>query len=287
MYGYIRAYKPEMRFREYDIYHGCYCGLCDALHKRHGAAARWTLSYDMTFLILLLTGLYEPAEEKAERRCIAHPFHKSLHIQSEITAYAADMSILLFRDKCMDDWNDERKITRRAAAEMFRKSYRRIQAQYPQKCKAVQAQLDLLHQMEQQNESNPDLPAGCFGTLLGELFVWKEDEWADNLRQVGFYLCKFIYLLDAYDDLEHDRKKNCYNPLRSMAEHDPQFSQTCESLLKMMMASCAESFERLPILHYDEILRNILYAGVWPKFYQRKKELEETEKQEKQKHGSI
>ena len=123
MYGYIRAYKPEMRFREYDIYHGCYCGLCDALHKRHGAAARWTLSYDMTFLILLLTGLYEPAEEKAERRCIAHPFHKSLHIQSEITAYAADMSILLFRDKCMDDWNDERKITRRAAAEMFRKSY--------------------------------------------------------------------------------------------------------------------------------------------------------------------
>ena len=166
MYGYIRAYKPEMRFREYDIYHGCYCGLCDALHKRHGAAARWTLSYDMTFLILLLTGLYEPAEEKAERRCIAHPFHKSLHIQSEITAYAADMSILLFRDKCMDDWNDERKITRRAAAEMFRKSYRRIQAQYPQKCKAVQAQLDLLHQMEQQSESNPDLPAGCFGTLF-------------------------------------------------------------------------------------------------------------------------
>ena len=87
--------------------------------------------------------------------------------------------------------------------------------------------------------------------------------------------------------MEHDRKKNCYNPLRSMAEHDPQFSQTCKSLLKMMMASCAESFERLPILHYDEILRNILYAGVWPKFYQRKKELEETEKQEKQKHGSI
>ena len=72
-----------------------------------------------------------------------------------------------------------------------------------------------------------------------------------------------------------------------MAEHDPQCSQTSKSLLKMMMASCAESFERLPILHYDEILRNILYAGVWPKFYQRKKELEETEKQEKQKHRSI
>ena len=265
MYGYIRAYKPEMRFREYDIYHGCYCGLCDALHKRHGAAARWTLSYDMTFLILLLTGLYEPAEEKAERRCIAHPFHKSLHIQSEITAYAADMSILLFRDKCMDDWNDERKITRRAAAEMFRKSYRRIQAQYPQKCKAVQAQLDLLHQMEQQNESNPDLPAGCFGTLLGELFVWKEDEWADNLRQVGFYLGKFIYLLDAYDDLARDEKKGAYNPLRSLSRQ-PGYEEEMRDIFELLLARCARSFERLPCVEDSDLLRNILYSGVWLKY---------------------
>lgn len=265
MYGYIRAYKPEMRFREYDIYHGCYCGLCDALHKRHGAAARWTLSYDMTFLILLLTGLYEPAEEKAERRCIAHPFHKSLHIQSEITAYAADMSILLFRDKCMDDWNDERKITRRAAAEMFRKSYRRIQAQYPQKCKAVQAQLDLLHQMEQQNESNPDLPAGCFGTLLGELFVWKEDEWADNLRQVGFYLGKFIYLLDAYDDLARDEKKGAYNPLRSLSRQ-PGYEEEMRDIFELLLARCARSFERLPCVEDADLLRNILYSGVWLKY---------------------
>lgn len=265
MYGYIRAYKPEMRFREYDIYHGCYCGLCDALHKRHGAAARWTLSYDMTFLILLLTGLYEPAEEKAERRCIAHPFHKSLHIQSEITAYAADMSILLFRDKCMDDWNDERKITRRAAAEMFRKSYRRIQAQYPQKCKAVQAQLDLLHQMEQQSESNPDLPAGCFGTLLGELFVWKEDEWADNLRQVGFYLGKFIYLLDAYDDLARDEKKGAYNPLRSLSRQ-PGYEEEMRDIFELLLARCARSFERLPCVEDADLLRNILYSGVWLKY---------------------
>ena len=142
----------------------------------------------------------------------------------------------------MDDWNDERKITRRAAAEMFRKSYRRIQAQYPQKCKAVQAQLDLLHQMEQQSESNPDLPAGCFGTLLGELFVWKEDEWADNLRQVGFYLGKFIYLLDAYDDLEHDRKKEL---LQSPAQHGGTRSAVFTDL-------------QIPFENDDGILRRII-----------------------------
>ena len=265
MYGYIRAYKPEMRFREYDIYHGCYCGLCDALHKRHGAAARWTLSYDMTFLILLLTGLYEPAEEKAERRCIAHPFHKSLHIQSEITAYAADMSILLFRDKCMDDWNDERKISRRAAAGMFSRSYRKIQQQYPEKCSVVRTQLEKLHEMEQNHESNPEIPAGCFGTMLGELFVWKDDIWADTLRQVGFYLGKFIYLCDCFEDIEQDIKKKNYNPLIARSSRT-DFEQESRQMLEDMMARACRAFECLPLIDDAPIMRNILYSGIWLRF---------------------
>ena len=80
---------------------------------------------------------------------------------------------------------------------------------------------------------------------------------------MGFYLGKFIYLLDAYDDLEHDRKKQCYYPFHQTDTTEPQFSQNCEALLQMMMSSCAAAFERLPILHYEEILRNILYSGVW------------------------
>ena len=120
--------------------------------------------------------------------------------------------------------------------------------------------------MEQNGETNPELPASCFGTLLGELFVWKKDIWADTLRKIGFYLGKFIYLLDAYDDLERDRKKNCYNPFLLNDTTEPQFSQTCESMLQMMMASCAEAFERLPIVQDAGILRNILYSGVWAKF---------------------
>lgn len=284
MYGYVRVYQPELRFREYDAYRACYCGLCGALHQQYGAAARWTLSYDMTFLILLLTGLYEPEEKQKKSRCAVHPFRKQLHLCSEITAYAADMSILLYQEKCMDDWQDEHKPTRLAAAGILRRGSRKAKRKYPQKAAHIQEQLRQLHLLEEQGETNPEIPAGCFGTLLAELFVWKQDEWEETLRSVGFYLGKFIYLLDAYDDLEQDRKKNCYNPLRSMADTDLNFHQTCESLLQMMMAECAAAFERLPIIHYDELLRNILYAGVWSKFHQRKKEYEEQEKQE---HGSI
>ena len=63
MYGYIRILKPELKFREYDDYRACYCGLCEALHRQYGSLARCTISYDMTFLVLLLSGLYEPNEE--------------------------------------------------------------------------------------------------------------------------------------------------------------------------------------------------------------------------------
>ncbi|MFR4393225.1 MAG: DUF5685 family protein [Ruminococcus callidus] len=268
----IRAYKPELRFREYDIYHGCYCGLCEALHRRHGTAARWSC-YDMTFLILLLTVCMNRRNQDGTTLYCTPVSQESAHTKRR-DRLCRRYEHSAVADKCMDDWNDERKISRRAAAGMSSRSYRKIQQQYPEKCSVVRTQLEKLHEMEQNHESNPEIPAGCFGTMLGELFVWKDDIWADTLRQVGFYLGKFIYLLDAYDDLEHDRKKQCYNPFHQTDTTEPQFSQNCEALLQMMMSSCAAAFERLPILHYEEILRNILYAGVWTKFYQKKKEQE-------------
>lgn len=270
MYGYVRIYKPELKFREYDIYRSCYCGLCHALHKRYGTAARWTLSYDMTFLVLLLTGLYEPVETEAQHRCSAHPFQKQWYRVSEMADYAADMSILLYHEKCMDDWNDERKLSRRAAAGMLKGNFQKAKKYYPEKAAWIAMQLELLHEMEERLEPNAETVAGCFGKLLGELFVWKSDEWEESLRKIGFYLGKFIYLLDAYDDLERDRKKKCYNPFLLDSVEDDAFHENCEKLLQMMISACASEFERLPILKYADILRNILYAGVWQQFYQKK-----------------
>lgn len=282
MYGYVRVYKPELRFREFDQYQGCYCGLCESLHRQYGTVARWTLSYDMTFLILLLTGLYEPEDQTKESRCMAHPFQKRLHIQNDATEYAADMSILLYREKCMDDWMDEKKISRRTAAGILHHSYQKAKAKHPEKAAAIAKALQQLHQMEQENEPNPEFPAGCFGRLLAEIFAWKQDEWEQSLREIGFYLGKFIYLLDAYDDLKEDLKKGCYNPLLKLSESNADFDQNFEQMLQMMIASCAAMFERLPILKYADILRNILYAGVWAQFRQIRQK-----KQKENENGSI
>ena len=109
--------------------------------------------------------------------------------------------------------------------------------------------------------------AGLTGEMLGEIFAWKQDEWYDELKTLGFYMGKFIYLMDAYEDLDSDEKHNSYNPLLLLREEqDKDFEVLVRLMMTSMMSECAKSFERLPILLHADILRNILYSGVWSKY---------------------
>ena len=100
---------------------------------------------------------------------------------------------------------------------------------------------------------------------MAEIVTPREDEWSENLRAFGFFLGKFIYLCDAYEDVEKDIKKGSFNPLKRRFE-SPDFEEECKTILTMMMSECCREFERLPILENVEILRNILYSGVWCRY---------------------
>ena len=101
--------------------------------------------------------------------------------------------------------------------------------------------------------------------MMAEIFVYKKDVWEKTLRRIGFFLGKFIYLMDAYDDLEEDRKKHCYNPLIRICEEE-DFEERIRGILCMMIAECSAEFEKLPCLLDVDILRNILYDGVWNRY---------------------
>ena len=111
MYGYVIVNKPELKFKEYDRYRSYYCGLCDILREQYGIRGQVSLSYDMTFLVILLTGLYEPQTAYLEKRCIIHPVAKHPVRKNEVTSYVADMNVLMAYYKCVDDWKDEKKVT--------------------------------------------------------------------------------------------------------------------------------------------------------------------------------
>ncbi len=246
-------------------YKGCYCGLCRTIGQQYGLIGRMTLSYDMTFLALLLSSLYEAPEKKGLNRCFVHPTKKRAHWRTKYTAYAADLSIALAYYNCLDDWEDEHKGSARFYARLLHSKYLRVKAKYPRHCNKIEECLTQLSRIEKTKEPMPDEAAACFGRLLGDLFVYDpQDFWAKHLYATGAALGKFIYLMDACLDLEADRKHHRYNPLLGTDAADDQEYQL--DLLTMLISDCTLEFEKLPILQDVEILRNILFSGVWQKY---------------------
>lgn len=265
MFGYVVVNKPELKFREFDIYHSYYCGLCHSLGKNFGVSGKVTLSYDMTFLVILLTSLYEPEVGVERKRCIAHPTSKKDVRRSVVTDYVAQMNILMTYYKCIDDWVDERKLTRRAFAGCIDSSVKKVMQMYPDKATNIEKAISQLSSYEKDEETNIDFVAACFGNVMAQLICMKDDEWSDVLKNLGFYLGKFIYILDAYEDLEKDIKANRYNVLKNYKDEE-SFDELCENILNGYMSQCARNFELLPIIQDVELLRNIVYSGVWTRF---------------------
>lgn len=262
MFGYVVIDKPELKCREFDEYRGFYCGLCKTLAKEHGFFARLCVSYDLTFLSLLYSGLYEPKLENACERCIIHPCSRHCAVRHSYQSYCGDMTVYLTWLKCMDDWRDERKHGKRLYAALLGGKAKKVQAKYKEKCDKIGSLMQELSEKERRQEKDLDCVSGLFGKMLAEIFVMKNDNWEPLLRNMGFYLGKFIYILDAYDDLEEDIRKTSYNPLIDISERQ-DFDAYIRQILTFIIAECCKNYHQLPVVEHASILENILYSGVW------------------------
>lgn len=265
MFGYIVVNKSEMKFREFDIYHSYYCGICRELKKKYGGFGQLSLSYDMTFLAILLTGLYDPDTRRGSCKCMAHPFESHETRNNIFTEYAADMNMLFACYKCQDDWEDERKFWKLVYGRILETKAGRLKEEYAEKVRTISLLMQDFSDAERSGDADIDTLAGLFGKVMAEIMAVREDEWAESLRRLGFFLGKFIYLCDAYEDVEEDIRKGTPNPLKQRYE-SPDFEEECKTILMMMISECCKEFEKLPILENVEILRNILYSGVWGRY---------------------
>ena len=265
MFGYVTIYEPELKVKDLKKYKAYYCGLCRMLKEKYGFMGQMTLTYDMTFAVILLSSLYENASEAERHRCKVHPIKKQMMLRNEITDYAAAMNVLLAYYHMEDDWQDDRKVTSLMTKSMIHGKVRRIIEEYPRQSRAIRSALEELSSCEKEECTDIDRTAGCFGRLMEELFVYREDIWERNLRKMGFFLGKFIYIMDAYEDLPEDLKKGRYNPLRDMYGKD-DYEGRMKQILCMMIAESTAEYERLPCLLDVDILRNILYDGVWNRY---------------------
>ena len=265
MFGYVTVNKPEIKFKDFDVYRSFYCGLCRELRERYGIPGQISLTYDMTFVVLLLSALYEPPTKKGTSRCVVHPLKPQPVRKNTVTEYCADMNVILTYYKCMDDWQDEHKPLRYAYAGILKNCGNMHMSAYPEKIQRIRNALEELSSLEKQGETDVDRVAGCSGRIMEEILAFRKDVWESSLRRLGFYLGKFIYLMDAYDDIGEDIRKGRFNVFAPFYGRE-DFDARCGSVLKLMIAECSEQFERLPVIENAEILRNILYAGVWSKY---------------------
>ncbi len=262
MFGFIQANTADLSDEENCRYRAAYCGLCRSLGQRHGLRARLSLTYDLTFLLLLLSSLYEPEERHSESRCAVHPGRKHPFMTNECTDYAADMTVALTYHKCLDDWQDEKKLSRKCYAAALTRSYEQVKLAWPVQCAAIEENLRQLSALESSGSCDPDAAARCFGRLMEELFLYRRDPWEPNLRLLGQGLGQYIYLADAAIDLKQDRQHGRYNPLAALSLPEEELS----TILSMVLGDAARGFEQLPLVQDVHLLRNILYSGLWIKF---------------------
>lgn len=266
MFGYVRINKMDLTFREFDYYKGYYCGLCKYLKENHGEVSRLSLNYDITFLIVILTALYKLDSDITYERCIANPLKKKMRIVNEITEYAASMNILLSYYKLEDNLYDDNGIKDKLAYELYKGKLKKAYEKYPQKAEYIKQQLGNLRELEKQESKSIDKVSNTFGNLMGEIFVYKKDEYEQNLRNIGFNLGKYIYILDAYEDLEEDNKKGRYNPFIDYIDKKEELKNKVDRLISMSLGMATKNIEQLNLEFNKSIIDNIIYSGVYLRY---------------------
>lgn len=264
MFGYVIANKPELKIKDFEVYQGYYCGMCKSLKKRYGNLSRLTLNYDLTFVAILLSSLSLSDPSMKEGRCVIHPLTKHKEISDKYVDYCADMSILLSYFKCDDDYHDEKSLKARTYQSLLKKSFKKIEKKYPGLVSHIEECLYTSSKLEKEETTIDDI-SNQTGKMLGQILCYDNMMWKDHLYKLGFYLGKYIYILDAYDDIEKDIKSHSFNILISKKD-DENFDKWVEDILTLLISKACEEFECLPIIDNYDLLKNILYSGIWTRY---------------------
>ena len=268
MFGYVRPVLNRFSQEEKERYQSAYCGLCHVMGQRHGWLARFTLNYDFTLLALLHYGS-SAGTDTVCRRCPAHPFRKPrICLCGTSLEAAADESMILTWHKLSDDVTDHgfwRGLPSRLLRFLLRNGYRRASQARPVFDEKVRTEMERLSKLEQEHSGQLDRVADTFAKILSAA---AEDCGADDTRrrameQLLYHLGRWIYLTDAWDDLEEDRKSGRYNPLDArFSGHAAEEKEYVETTMTHSVRLVHAAANLLEFGSWQPIIENILYSGI-------------------------
>lgn len=279
MLGYVVPDKGELKMREYEVYSSYYCGICKSIGKRYGQIPRFTLSYDFVFVAVLMAALKDEKEDIIGRHCMIHPVKKKAIAESnDAIEYAGDVMLIMAYYKLMDDYHDDHSYKARAAAIGLLPTIKKIQMKRNDLCRLTKDNLQLLSQLEKDKCSELDRVEEPFAQIMLEIFKIGAQELkaSDNsvklLSHIGYHMGKWIYLMDAFEDVEENITKKTYNPLLYRFQYEPvkepvqefkeRIKPTVEFNLLHYLAEISNGIDLLDIKKNKGIIENIVYFGL-------------------------
>ena len=283
MFGYVTPLKGELKVKEYELFRAYYCGVCNSIKKDFGNIPRMTLNYDMTFLAILLDSLNKNKITVKHKNCIAHPIQKrNIIMDNEATSYAAAMNISLFYFKVLDDVKDDNDLKSKFLSLTLSPYKRKISHSLESINDIIKENLSILSDYEDnKNFSSIDEICHPFSVIVGEIlknYPFEIDNDSEevrmNLYDLGYGLGKWIYLVDALDDLKEDIEKNKFNPINYLYNKDNlsydefiiQIKDRIEFNILSCGCRCKESLDNLNLHKNKEILENIINLGMMDKY---------------------
>jgi len=264
MFGYIKVNKDELKVKEYNVFKSYYCGLCMTLKSEYGYFSRFGLNYDSVFLALLLSSVSGDKYDCDRKICIAHPLNKKPIMKTnQSLSYSAAVMIILALLKLEDDIKDEHSIKSALLYFALLKAKRKVKKNYGSLYKVCSEQINKLSVLEKNNCCDIDELSDTFANILKILFVpdfIENEETKRILAHIGYMLGRFIYILDAYEDIKKDKIKKNFNPFLA-SDNIPKTENILE-LLTFNLSSIANSYELLDIKINKPILDNIIYLGL-------------------------
>ena len=311
MIGYVIPDKGELKVREYEIYTGYYCGICKYIGKAYGQLPRMVLSYDAAFIALLLASVDPEPDAPVQEHCVVHHIKRKTVIRNRAIEYAGDLMLILAWYKLLDDVQDDGKNSAKAGLAAFRGAWRKLQAKHPDLCQGIGDHLAALNKLEDAGCDSIDRVAEGFAQVMdvifrdGVTFLYgsgdgpkadpdssgqnpdsasenpdgsgeKSSALHETFAKAGYHLGKWIYLIDAADDIEENLEAGTYNPLlqrfgyqadEEHADETPeQFRARIDERLRFnlyhYLAMLGESFEALDIKKNSGIIENVIYFGL-------------------------
>ena len=271
MLGYVRAYKPDMKMRDYEIYRGIYCSLCRALGRNYSPLAQLFLSYDFALACVIRLACAESGCSFSAKRCPYNPIKKCMICGSrDVFDFCSHAVIITVYYKILDNLHDKGFFSKLVAALIYPAvalMHRKAKKLAPEAEKAVADAMKLQAETEAKPSPSIDEAAHPSADALGRIFALGAPEnKKEALQTIGYLTGRFVYILDAADDLDDDLKKGAFNPFSgcdvSTAEKRNEFADRIRGMLNLTQGGILEALDSLEAERFFDISENILLDGI-------------------------